>query len=439
MINTIIKAEERANQKNWIRALQETAITKTNQIRTDLQEINNTEIKISTLEEKNIEREVKGKNSEIFNKEIEIRHNWEKVNNLKTLWEVVSSDKKVEEKIQIIVESIHWMNSRVDFKNKENTPFYCGDRALLLYQIFKDNKDMLSIKEHSIALPYWHVMNIIKIEDKTYIADAWAWCFNEITDNFEVQKKWEWEVIKLKEPIKLYKNSNKFYWFTSFPTTKNLWNNEFLYTSINIQMFEYYVTNKLYEIARSTKWYENTESIEDLEKFLKEVLYQKENPYEGILEDWDVLLTFSKDQQIKMIEWQIYHRLSYQENKNTLNDLENISKKISEDNPDYETKDRENFLEEFYEDDKNITKALNISDEEKGRILQILIDKKKGNTKEIINELINFDWENEEPLLWKGNKELEIKLINFLKALNLRANQANSSLENELENIFKNI
>jgi hypothetical protein len=34
-----------------------------------------TEIRISALKEQNIEREVKGKNSEIFNKEIEIRHN----------------------------------------------------------------------------------------------------------------------------------------------------------------------------------------------------------------------------------------------------------------------------------------------------------------------------------------------------------------------------
>jgi hypothetical protein len=35
------------------------------------------------------------------------------------------------------------MDDRVDWKSKKNTPFYCGDRALLLYQIFKENKEIL--------------------------------------------------------------------------------------------------------------------------------------------------------------------------------------------------------------------------------------------------------------------------------------------------------
>lgn len=427
MINTT-QIKEKLNQIDWVDFLQE-AIISSNKLEENLKEIKDIDKKIAILEQKKIRKK---KNREICEK-IEIKHNW-----LKSFLDVLNSDKKIEEKIKIIVESIHWMNDRIDLEGSKNTPFYCGDRALFLYQMFEENKEKLWIKEHTISLPYWHVMNIVKIWDKTYIVDAWAWCFNEITNNFKIQNKWKWEVITLNKPIKLYKNSNKSYWFTTFPTTKSLWDSEFLYTSINIQMFEYYVTNKLYEKARSMKWYENIESIEDLENFLKNVLFKKEKPYEWILSNWDVLLTFSKEQQIKMIEWQIYHRLSYKDTKKTLKDLENSSNEISKNNPDYEIKNRDDFLEEFYKNDKEVTSALNISDEDKEKIFQILksnIKEGKG-IEEIINILVEFYNGNNNSLLWEENEKLGNKLKSFLNALNLRANQSNTSLETELYNII---
>jgi len=446
MVN-VVETQEHLEKGGWIGALQGKAIAETNKTQGIVENFNKTERDVSILnilKQKKIKKNIEEKNSEILNQEIEIKYNWVKLDKFKTLSEVLNSNNKPEEKIQIIVESIHWMKDRVDLKNKKDTPFYCWDRALLLYQIFKENKEILWIQEVNIGLPYWHVMNIIKIGDKTYIADAGAWCFNDITNNFEIEKKWEWEIMKLKEPIRLYNNNNKFYWFTSFPTTKNLGDSEFLYTGINIQMYEHFVTNKLYEIAQSTKWYEKTANIEDLEKFLKEVVYKKDNPYKDILNDWDVLLTFSKDKQIEMIKGQIYHKLSYKENKDTLKNLEDSSKEISEKNPDYNIENREEFLGEFYKEDKEITKALNLLDKDKDNIVTILKnnnqeewDTEERLTKKIINKLIKLKWDNEESLLWEKNEDLEIKLTDFLKALNLRANQGNSTLEKELETMFR--
>lgn len=425
--------------KHWLLKEQRSMINKNQIINTNNTEKINDDIE---KESKNLKNSIRTKNSEIINKDIEIKLNGKTIDEFKTISAVLNSNKSLQEKIQIIVESIHWTkNNRIDTEDKKNTPFYCGDRALLLNQIFEENKEKLSIEENNLALPYWHVINVIKMDNKVYIANSGSWCFNEITENLKIENKWKREIIKLKEPIRLYKDSNKLYSLTTFPTTKNLWNDQFLYIAANLMVVEHYNTKQLYEKARSTIWYENTESIEDLEKFLDDILYKKEKPYEWILAEWDVLLTFPKDDQIKMIKWQINNRLSYKENENKLNSFENISKENSKNYDEYNIKNKDNFLAEFRGEDMDISTAINLSNEDKNKIFEILpnmITDEKWDTPQnkMINKLIN-SMNTDKSILWKDNEKLDTKLKKYLKALNLRATQANSTIEEELTAAFQ--
>jgi hypothetical protein len=436
MINTITE-KENLEQGSWIIFPQEAADNHTNNCK-------EYEVTVDTKEKASedlIEQNMKIKNSEIINKVIPITHNWEIIEKFQTISGILDSNKSSEEKIQIVVESIHWLTDRIDTEKKKNTPFYCGDRALLLNQIFEENKEKLSIEENNIALPYWHVMNIIKMDNKVYIADAGWWCFNEITDNLKIENKWKWEIMKLKMPIKLYKDNEKFYSFTTFPTTKNLWNDQVMYTTANIKVMEYYATKQLYQKARSTVWYENTKSIEDLKKFLDDVLYKKEKPYEWIIGEADVLLTFTKDKQIKMIKWQIDEGLSYDENNELLKGFEDISKEKSKNHTEYDIANRDKFLAEFYKEDMEITTALNLSEEDKKIIFEILpnmVEDEKWETLQdkMINRLIN-SMNNDKSILWENYKNLDVKLKKYLKALNMRSTQANSTLEKELVIAFQ--
>lgn len=386
----------------------------------------------------------------------------------KTLEEILNEDNKnTEEKLELMVKIIHNMNDEIDVEHEDNTTehteFKCWNRALFFNYIFNNYGGKLGIEKSNICLPYGHCMNIIKIWWQTYLVDWWAGCFNKI-DNYTIEEKWSRKCVVLNKPIENFKGSWTFYPFSSFPYTENLKKDDLeLYTSFNLQGYSYYFTNKLYEAAQK---YYNDGSIKDknwLKKFFDEHLKEQENPLKEILDEGDSLAIDSRENQISILKKQIEKSLSYEENKEKFDNMNEYMKTITENSHDLRPEEREWKewedwpLKQFHKADKKSMDALKIPKEMIPKILEALT-KKVGNTENtknfrartikrirrrkanqpniknisdyVVKQFEKYKFNKDEKIL--DDPELDSVVKNFVNAIDKKAGQLNKELKDYL-------
>jgi hypothetical protein len=87
----------------------------------------------------------------------------------KKLKEILDDQISETEKIEVIVKTVHKMESKIHldlWENKtEDISFYCGNRALFFNYLFNNEpyRNTLKIEKSTICLPYGHCMNIANI------------------------------------------------------------------------------------------------------------------------------------------------------------------------------------------------------------------------------------------------------------------------------------
>ena len=373
----------------------------------------------------------------ILNLNISDKTNWK----YKTLRDILNDEINEADKIELLVKTVHELGSKITidlWDNKAETmSFYCWNRALFFNYLFNNEqyRNTLKIEKSTICLPYGHCMNIARIAWKTYIVDWWAWCFNEIDWKYETSSNGSWNCIKLKEPIKNFKDDWIFYPFTSFPYTEKLSKDDLeTYTSYNLQTYSLFFTNRLYEEAQK---YDKT--ITDkawLERFLKENLKNKETPLDGILESEDAQIKNSKPAQIRLIEEQINKALPYEENLKKFKWFENFITTVTKDYPDLMPTDewREWILRNFNFEDIKLMDWLNMSKEDLTAIVKILNEKvwstASWNIAEAYSNYILERYENFDPIV--DDIKLNNALMEFLNALKTKAWQLNKTLREYL-------
>ena len=434
------------------------------------EDLDNHELKVKQeKEEANIWAEIL---SDIYQEKenIKLKEKHEAILNLEIPWEqkklrdiLENKELSADKKIESIVKSIHSMNDKItitiqwnNWETKdENCNFYCGQRALFLNYIFNNSpyKETLGIESATIALPYGHCMNLVKMWWKTFIADWWAWWFNQIDGKYTKENKWSWECIKLQQPIETYPNSWNFYPFTSFPYTEELSNNELeVYTSYNLQLYKYDFTNKIYISAHNKGIKANTK--EDLKEYVNNILSKEEKPLLWILEENDPQLKNTKNKQLEILNRNIENALSFDTNKAILEWMENYIKWVTKNHKDLAPTSkmhnewwREEILSEFNSKDAEIMSALNIPKEHLQQIKELLerhISHRWLPWDNIYLYQANFIislYNKNEPILWKWNDELNKEVRNFVNAIIIKAWQlnkdANTYLASYLEQLNK--
>ena len=355
----------------------------------------------------------------------------------KNIREILNKDIDTKEKLKLMVKIIHSMNDKIDITYRDNKQehedFYCWNRALFFNYLFNNYKDKLNnIVESNICLPYGHVMNLIKFEWwETYIVDGWAWCFNKIEyDEENIEEKWSWKCIKLKNSIDKYEGVKQAYPYTNFPYTDQL-NKEQLeiYTSFNLQAYSYFFTDRLYTVARLQN--PNIVNKEWLQDFLENNLKGQENPLQWILNEGDSLAKWTHEQQIETLQSHIDSALPYEENLQKFNSIKKYMNIIANGHPDLPPESRGKTLNEFHTDDIKTMDALNIPKEKISEIIEKL--KEQSWTTDMISYILDKFNNNEDIIKSEDNKDLNETLKRFLEALNIKATQWNSSLEDYLQ------
>ncbi len=435
MINTINTTREDINE------VQE-AITVSNEATFLEKENKSLDQQIS---EKSVEAEKRGINNEIMTQKTDIIYQKQKIEGITSLKDFMKywlQQKWETTKIlQTLVESIHKKDPRINVWDKENVGFYCWDRALLISQICEKYKDTLWIKSCNMSLPYGHVMDIITLNDgKIYIVDSSAWCFNEITGNFEEERVGDWLTYKLKGNIKCFadQNDSPVYTYTFFPMADKIGWKQFSYITSRLEWFTYFAIKKFYEAAQKTPWYEKISTPEELKEFIRKEVYTKEKPYDGILESWDILITFSKEEQIKMIEGMLSKVKSKEDNEKYHETYQSIIKSIGDEYPTYGLDEEHNLLVSYREPDEKIFKA-GVSKEDIQNIIRFC---KTNNIKDEVLLIKFLDFlknpENSERIItWDENWELDKKVKGYLLARNAQANAGSSDIRKELEQQIK--
>lgn len=355
----------------------------------------------------------------------------------KNIREILNKDIDTKEKLKLMVKIIHSMNDKIDityrYNKQEHEDFYCWNRALFFNYLFNNYKDKLNnIVESNICLPYGHVMNLIKFEWwETYIVDGWAWCFNKIEyDKDDIEEKWSWKCIKLKNSIDKYEGVKKAYPYTNFPYTEQL-NKEQLeiYTSFNLQAYSYFFTDRLYTVARLQN--PNIVNKEWLQDFLENNLKGQENPLQWILSEGDSLAKWTHEQQIETLQSHIDSALPYEENLQKFNSIKKYMNIIANGHPDLPPESRGKTLNEFHADDIKTMDALNIPKKKISEIIKKLQEQRW--TTDMISYILDKFNNNEDIIKGENNDDLNETLERFLEALNIKATQWNSSLEDYLQ------
>lgn len=360
-----------------------------------------------------------------------------------TLEEILNdSDKSTEDKLELMVKIIHSMNDEIDVKYENNSTehitFTCWNRALFFNYLFNNHNDKLQIDKSNICLPYGHCMNVIEIWRQTYLVDGWAWCFNKI-DSCSREKKWSWRCIKLDKPIETYEGSWTFYPFSSFPYTERLNKDDLeLYTSFNLQGYSYYFTDKLYKAAQ--KVHPDIKDKDWLKKFFNdEYLSKLDNPLKGILDEGDSLAIDSRENQISILKKQIEKSLSYEENKEKFDNINEYMRIITKDSNDLRPEEREweNWpLRQFHKADKESMDAMKIPQDMIPKIGEALVKKVWDNNS--IEKISNYIIEkfNEYKLNWDvkllDDPELDSIVKGFINAIDKKAGQLNKGLKDYL-------
>lgn len=364
----------------------------------------------------------------------------------KTLEEILNEDNKnTEEKLELMVKIIHNMNDEIDVEHEDNTTehteFKCWNRALFFNYIFNNYGGKLGIEKSNICLPYGHCMNVIEIWRQTYLVDGWAWCFNKI-DSCSREKKWSWRCIKLDKPIETYEGSWTFYPFSSFPYTERLNKDDLeLYTSFNLQGYSYYFTGKLYKAAQ--KVHPDIKDKDWLKKFFNdEYLSKLDNPLKGILDEGDSLAIDSRENQISILKKQIEKSLSYEENKEKFDNMNEYMKTITENSHDLRPEEREWKewedwpLKQFHKADKESMDKMKIPKEMIPKILEALTKKvwSANDIEKLSNYLINqfrkYKSNRYEKIL--DDPQLDLKVKEFIDAIDKKAGQLNKELKDYL-------
>lgn len=95
-------------------------------------------------------------------------------------------------------------------------------------------------------------MNIITLKGKRFLADAGAGCFNcidELSHEFEDQ---DWKICQLKKPITKFSNPESgIYSFTTFPLLSSLGDDQNLYVSLSLNLYEYFLRDRLFQSANN--------------------------------------------------------------------------------------------------------------------------------------------------------------------------------------------
>ena len=336
------------------------------------------------------------------------------------------------EKLELMVKVVHSMNDEIDITYRDNKQkhedFYCWNRALFFNYLFNNYNDKLNITESKICLPYGHVMNVIKLWLEAYIVDGWAWCFNKI--EYTIEEKWSWKCIKLKNSIDKYEGVRQAYPYTNFPYTEQLDEKQLeMYTSFNLQAYSYFFTDRLYTIARDK--YKLDISDKNCLQDLLEKLQEEENPLQLILNEGDSLAKWTHEQQIKTLQSHINSALPYEENLQKFNSIKAYMSTISKDHPDLSPDSRGETLNEFHADDIKAMDALNIPKEKIPEIIKKLQEQRW--TTDMISYILDKFNNNEDIIKGEDNKDLNETLERFLEALNIKATQWNSSLEDYLQ------
>lgn len=399
------------------------------------------ELSWDNITKESIEAENRVTNNKIMIQKTDIFYQNKQIDNIQSLRDMITfwlQQKREPTKIlQVLVESIHKKQARISVENENNVSFYCWDRALLIYQICEQYKDVLGIKSCNIALPYGHVMDMVNLNNgKTYIVDSSAWCFNEITGNFVEKRIGNWLTYTLKSNVKCFGDQpdSAMYAFTSFPMADKIEWKQFWYISSRIKWFEYYAIQKFYEAAQKTPWYEKTHTVEELKLFLEKEIYTKESPYDGILAPDDILTTFTKEEQIKMIEGQISKAKSKEENQKYAETYQSIIGEISTQYADYDLEKESETLDQYRNIDAMIFKA-KLSENDVKRIIEVC---KRSNISwdQLLKMCLDFisNPKDQNPIIsWSENQELDKKFKEYLLARNAQANAWSSNIKKELE------
>jgi hypothetical protein len=110
--------------------------------------------------------------------------------------------------------------------------------------------------------------------------------------------------------------------------------------------------------------------VEELKLFLEKEIYTKESPYDGILAPDDILTTFTKEEQIKMIEGQISKAKSKEENQKYAETYQSIIGEISTQYADYDLEKESETLDQYRNIDAMIFKA-KLSENDVKRIIEV--------------------------------------------------------------------
>lgn len=264
---------------------------------------------------------LKQKNDYIIN---QCKYKWKSINKILNWHNIINQiasifnkkqikQKKIEEIINLIHEfwnkDKNWIDHRKIDINWEVLWFSCGHKALLLDQIFSEYWNELWITEHYIAQPKWHVINIVRFDWKFHIIDSSLKPkFENINDNYEIEKKENIDIIKLKNKIKDYP-------FTIFPII-NLWSKTNLFEAAKLEDYDLSIKEKMY---KKTK----TNNYEDLKSYVDILINSDEvNPLNFFT--WEDYLWIAKNKSDKIYSKQI-RELDYL--MNDTRSLEEIQKR----------------------------------------------------------------------------------------------------------------
>lgn len=412
-----------------------------------------------TAEKQQLSEDLKKKNNTILQMKIPLSFKGKPISDQKiqSLADVLSEACKnpPEEKIQIIIESIHTsLATKLNLDGKREG-FSCWSRALLLYQIFKEYKKELWIEKSDLALPYGHVMNIITLKGKRFLADAGAGCFNcidGISHEFEDQ---DWKICQLKKPVMKFSNPESgVYSFTTFPLLSSLGDDQNLYVSLSLNLYEYFLRDRLFQSANdylkthSEFWMSHIETIPELKAmYVDKVLAQQEKPLKGILNEGDnQLFNLDKQQQLQRIQSVLNVELTEPQNKQEWETRKKIITELIRQNGRnegaYALETRDHVLQLYHEKDKNILKNLNLSAQDQQKIFnQLVATYGKENLLSILlkNVETNFDitlWTFKHATKIIEEPLLNEKLLWYLQAKIMQANQMNTDLQSVLAQDF---
>ncbi len=294
-------------------------------------------------------------------------------------------------------------------------------------------------------------MNIITLKGKRFLADAGAGCFNCIDELFHEFEDQDWKICQLKKPITKFSNPESgIYSFTTFPLLSSLGDDQNFYVSLSLNLYEYFLRDRLFQSANnylkkhSEFWISHIETIPELKAiYVDKVLAQQEKPLKGILNEGDnQLFNLDKQQQLQRIQSVLNVEWTESQNKQEWETRKKIIAELIKQNgrnkEAYALETRDHILHSYHEKDKNILKNLNLSPQDQQEIFNQLM--KTYGKENLVSVLLKNVETSFDITLWTfkhATKIIEEPLLNekllwYLQAKIMQANQMNTNLQNIL-------